>query len=395
MANEVKITLAAETKDFQKEMEKAQDVTKDTSVAFNKLDKAASSASDGFKRSGDRMGSSFDRLSDGADRSEQRIVGMRDGITGTKDLMEGWRTGSMELVLTGLADLASSVANFAGPALSRMANFLKLNVIWTKAQAAAQTVLNAVMNANPYVKIALLLAALAAAVVVAYQKSETFRNIVKGAFDAVKNAANSLKDAGQAVIDKLVALYNHPVGQAIAAFYVGKFKLMWEGAQKVASFVGDIIEAIKNAYNSPFITKLKEGIVGAFNAMASPITTTKNAIDAVIGKIEWAIKQVNRLRDLLPGNTKVDQKKVEDRLYGGTVPGRGANGRLATRPTIAGEAGPELILPLTRPKRARELANEHLGTSGPTVTVQQMVVQDSTDVYRIAGQLNRLYKMAY
>src|SRR5205807_2032285 len=60
--------------------------------------------------------------------------------------------------------------------------------IATKAQSA----LNRAMAMNPYVRIALLIIAIAAAVIYAYKHSETFRRIVQGAFRAVENAAKAV-----------------------------------------------------------------------------------------------------------------------------------------------------------------------------------------------------------
>jgi len=62
----------------------------------------------------------------------------------------------------------------------------------TKAMAIAQTLLNAVMSANPIGLVVIAIAALTAAFVIAYQHSEKFRNIITGAFDTVKDVAESV-----------------------------------------------------------------------------------------------------------------------------------------------------------------------------------------------------------
>lgn len=54
---------------------------------------------------------------------------------------------------------------------------------------AAQAALNAVMALNPFVLVAIAVAALIAALVVAYQKSDTFRAIVQAAWEGIKTAA--------------------------------------------------------------------------------------------------------------------------------------------------------------------------------------------------------------
>ncbi|HEX7038682.1 MAG TPA: hypothetical protein VF202_01055 [Trueperaceae bacterium] len=59
----------------------------------------------------------------------------------------------------------------------------------TRAWIAVQTILNVVLTANPIGLIVLAIVALAAAFVVAWKRSETFRNVVTAVFNAIKGAA--------------------------------------------------------------------------------------------------------------------------------------------------------------------------------------------------------------
>lgn len=72
-----------------------------------------------------------------------------------------------------------------------------------KGLAVAQAALNAVLSANPIGLVVAALAALAAGLVTAYHTSETFRNIVNGAFQAVANIAQSTIGAAIGWLDKL------------------------------------------------------------------------------------------------------------------------------------------------------------------------------------------------
>jgi len=65
----------------------------------------------------------------------------------------------------------------------------------TKAMALAQGALNLVMSLNPIALVVIAVAALTAALILAYQHSETFRDIVTGAFNAVKEVATVVGDA--------------------------------------------------------------------------------------------------------------------------------------------------------------------------------------------------------
>lgn len=79
--------------------------------------------------------------------------------------------------------------------------------------AIAQEVLNKTLKANPIGLVVSVLAALAAALVTAYQTSETFRNIVDGAFQAVANIAKSAIGAAIGWLDKLSYKLNSFLGK--------------------------------------------------------------------------------------------------------------------------------------------------------------------------------------
>jgi TP901 family phage tail tape measure protein len=77
----------------------------------------------------------------------------------------------------------------------------------SKVWAAAQWLLNAAMEANPILLIVTALVALGVALVIAYKKSETFRNIVQAAFKAVSDAASWLVDFVKGAWDTLVSAF--------------------------------------------------------------------------------------------------------------------------------------------------------------------------------------------
>lgn len=82
-----------------------------------------------------------------------------------------------------------------------------------KGLAVAQAALNAVLSANPIGLVVAALAALAAGLVTAYHNSETFRNIVNGAFQAVANIAQSTIGAAIGWLDKLSYKLNSFLGK--------------------------------------------------------------------------------------------------------------------------------------------------------------------------------------
>lgn len=121
----------------------------------------------------------------------------------------------------------------------------------TKAAAAGQWLLNAALSANPVGLMVAALVLLVAGLVLAYQKSDTFRAIVDTAF-------GKAKDAVQAVVDV--------VGNIV------------DGVQKVIEWVRDKMPgAVENA---------KTKVVDGFAAMLSPITDIYDKVVALIEKIK-------------------------------------------------------------------------------------------------------------
>jgi phage-related protein len=84
----------------------------------------------------------------------------------------------------------TAVSAFAG-VVAKMVSVSQIAAVATKAWTAAQWLFNAAMAANPITLVVIGLAALVAALVLAYQHSETFRNIVNTAFEAVSNAVSA------------------------------------------------------------------------------------------------------------------------------------------------------------------------------------------------------------
>jgi hypothetical protein len=77
----------------------------------------------------------------------------------------------------------------------------------TKAWAAAQVLLNVAMDANPIVLIVAAIAALAAGLYIAYQKSETFRNIVNAVWGVIKTVTGAVWDFLTSLADLPGKLY--------------------------------------------------------------------------------------------------------------------------------------------------------------------------------------------
>lgn len=133
----------------------------------------------------------------------------------------------------------------------------------TKAAAAAQWLLNAAMSANPITLVILAIVALVAVFVVAWKKSETFRAIVIGTWNAIKAAS--------------VAVFN---------FLKGFIKGVWSVIKTVFTTYFNIYKAIVTTVWKV----IKSVVTTSVNAVKSVITTVWNAIRTATDKVWSGIK---------------------------------------------------------------------------------------------------------
>ena len=177
----------------------------------------------------------------------------------------------------------------------------------TKAGSVAQWALNAAMAANPIGLIVAAVVGLGAALVIAYQKSETFRNIVQGAWQGIQDAASfawngiikpavdGLMAGFQWVGDKAMWLWNaaivpawNGISGAISTVWNGFVQPMLGNFQIMLGLVGDAAlwfwqNAIVPAWNG-----ISSVISTVWNATVSPIFDFfKGAFDTVGAAASW------------------------------------------------------------------------------------------------------------
>jgi len=149
--------------------------------------------------------------------------------------------------------------------------------IATKAWTAVQWLLNAALSANPIGLVVVAVAALTAAIVVAYKKSDTFRAIVTAAMNAVKGAVDAVSRA-----------FNWLLGQARAAFdwIVGHWKL----ALFAFGPIGAAVYVIVTNFD-----KLKAAAQAAWDTIVKGVNGVLGAIQAVIDKVKDLIGWIGRI----------------------------------------------------------------------------------------------------
>jgi phage-related protein len=164
MARKIEVDLTTDTSDFEAGMKSAAASTDKLERSLKSADSATSKFDDGLGKVNDGLGSSTEKF-----RSTADLAG------GLGDVLGIQAAGPLAMYATGFADIADGLGGLLAPALA-------------KAKAAFMA-MNATLLANPIFLVVAALAALTIGFVVAYKKSETFRNIVNKVFGSVKDAA--------------------------------------------------------------------------------------------------------------------------------------------------------------------------------------------------------------
>ena len=221
---------------------------------------------------------------------------------------------------------------------------------------------------------------------------EGIKNVFVGIWEAIKGslamALAVIETAIQLALDAITLAW----GLAWSAIKVA-FDTAWD-LVKTAVTTG--IDAITG-----FFEELPGKITGAISTLAdaitSPFSVAFNAIKTLwnntVGGFGFTVPS------WIPGvggkGFKIPYIGGGGEGYGGGITGAAvdaffANGGFVNGPTVAmiGEAGPELVLPLTRPARTQELLSEHgLAGGGASVTNINVTARTDADPDAIAQQV--------
>jgi tape measure domain-containing protein len=169
-------------------------------------------------------------------------------VTGIQWWVQGFQQGNPLIILaTGL--IGGLVATFVAWQIAMTAVRIA-----TTAWTAAQWLLNAALTANPIGIIIGLVVGLIAGIVLLYQNSETFRNIVTGAFTAVGNAVMFVWNWIKNNWPLILAILTGPIGIAVLLIVKN-----WN----------TIKQAFANAWN--FIKSVWSGVTGFFGGIGNGI----------------------------------------------------------------------------------------------------------------------------
>lgn len=204
-----------------------------------------------------------------------------------------------EAALTALAmAVAGATAAFIAfkAVTTVMALFFVIKAAVLTLAAAFVTLRTAIMT-NPFVAVAVGAVALGAALVVLYQRSETFRNIVNTAFNAVKSVAipvfNVLKTAASAVGSALARAFQAAQPairifvQVVKTYFrlaAAEFRLLVSIAKTVFSAIGSVVRAaatVIGALIKALVTSVKT-IWGGLKILVSVAKTIFSGIAAAV-----------------------------------------------------------------------------------------------------------------
>ena len=152
-----------------------------------------------------------------------------------------------------------------------------------EAATIAQAALNAIMNANPFVLIATLIAGVVTALITLWNTNDEFREAVTSAWEAVKNAAETVCDA---VVNFFTSAWEKikNAWSVVTDF----FKTVWDGIKAVFSVVKDVLLGyFQSAWES--IKSVWDVVIGYFENIWDTIEGIFSVVENVLrGDFEGA-----------------------------------------------------------------------------------------------------------
>lgn len=331
------------------------------------------------------------------------VSGMQDG-TGAG--------GKFVSVLTTTRDVLASVAGFVKRnadvivplvgALGAAVVVIKVISTVTKAWAAAQALLNLAMTANPIGIIVVAVAALVAGLVIAYKRSETFRNIVDGALRVVGETgkwlwSKALKPAFDGIVAGIKAMGK--VGMWLwNNVFQPVFKFIVKGVAGILEMWAKMLRTLAKVPGFGWADKAADAMQGAANKANGladnirKIPASKNVrisvdvpnLAAVADRLDWIARPREARITIAQVYAKSGRQAsggLQARAHGGPV--------TAGQTYLVGEKGPELW---TAHRSGTIIPNDKLRTGGADTHIT--VYDKSGDPVRTAQETARRLSFA-
>lgn len=263
----------------------------------------------------------------------------------------GWVKENKDMILTLAKAAGVAVATFktlqtAGRAVSA---FKSLNTIFSagvKNGGAFGTVIK--LLGGKFTVIIAVVAAVAAAFMVLWNRSEKFRTAVMGIWQQVQPLLQAMGNMVTMVGTALAPVLSNLANTVLAGLETA-FVALSPYIQSVIGILTNLIEFVTNVFSGNW-SAAWQNIVNIFgNVFGMIVNLAKVPINAVISAINWVLSKINSISvtipDWVPG---VGGKTLGFNIP--TIPALAAGG-VATAPTLAmiGEGGePEAVLPLSK-----------------------------------------------
>lgn len=168
-----------------------------------------------------------------------------------------WFVTNLPIIAPILAGIATTIGLLA-VVLNASTIATAAQTVATNAAAAAQGLLNAVMNANPIALIVVLIAGLVVAIIGLWNNSEAFRNFVTGAFQQIQQVA-------QVVIDAIVNFFTVTVPNAIGVV-IGFFQNLWNSIVSVFNGALSTVSGFVSSVVSFFTVRVPNAVSNMLSA---------------------------------------------------------------------------------------------------------------------------------
>lgn len=244
-----------------------------------------------------RMGAGFAKFG----RALEKDVGVRvDKLGGGLSLLSMFIGGPLGAALTagafafdtlGTALGIVSIANIKAAA-SWTAHKVAMvaSTVATRTATAAQWLLNIALTANPIALVILALAALVAAIIITYKRSETFRRIVSAAFNAIKAAGAAVLGFFRRNWPLLIGIIAGPIGVIVA--------LVIRNWSTIQSIIAGAWRRIRSVTSSAW-SGIRSAVSSAIGGLVRVVASIPGRVVAAIGNLAGLLYAKGR--DLIQG----------------------------------------------------------------------------------------------
>ncbi|MCQ2059798.1 MAG: hypothetical protein MJY71_08245 [Bacteroidaceae bacterium] len=270
--------------------EKIEPVTTAVKNGFNDILKKILELTDGvdFDAFAEKISNGFTTFTD------TYLPKIIDGFTWIKDNWAG--------IEAGIAAIAAAFLAF------KVVTLIQAVTTAMEGMTLAQAALNLVMSLNPIGLVVAAIAALVAAFVVLWNKSEAFRNFWKGLWEGIKNATKVVIDAigkfFSGAWDGIKKAWSAAGGffknlwsgikntfSSVKSWFSDKFKAAWNGIKSVWSAVGGFFSDVWDAIKSIF-SNIKGWFSDKFSAAWNGIKNAWSSVKSFFSNIWSGIKNV-------------------------------------------------------------------------------------------------------